>query len=374
MKSIAVFYASEGTGHRTAAENLRDEFLRGNPGGRVLCRDVLEYIPSFLHHTVSGGYLQMARRAPWLWGMFYWGSDKPGLEASAFDQCHNLLCRLYLPRIAKDAQAAGAEAVFFTHYFGAPNFALWYGSRLPTFYVNTDFVCHRFQRGKMYDALFVASPRAVKQHEDEGIANVFDLGIPISPKFAQLPSKNAARKTLDLPPDRKVVLVSGGGIGAGAVTEAVASLAAEKEWRTIVICGSNKGLRAKLNAKYEGRANVRVEGFVKNMEHYYKAADVCVMKPGGLSLSEALAAELPLILMDPIPGQEQLNLDYVCGTGAALSLADASCARKTVAALLSSPQQTADMTRAAARLARPDAAANILKTAAEIAARREPQA
>ena len=71
-----------------------------------------------------------------------------------------------------------------------------------------------------------------------------------------------------------------------------------------------------------------------------------------------------------IPGQEQLNMDYVCGTGAALPLADASRARETAAGLLSSPQQTAEMTRAAARLARPGAAAEILRVAAEIAARR----
>jgi processive 1,2-diacylglycerol beta-glucosyltransferase len=371
LKSIAVFYASEGTGHKTAAENLRDEFLRENPGGSVLCRDVLEYIPSFLHHTVSDGYLQMARRVPWLWGFFYWGSDKPGLEASAFDRCHNLLCRLYLPHIEKDAEAAGAEAVFFTHYFGAPNFALWYGEKFPTFYVNTDFVCHRFQRGKMYDALFVASHRAVKQHTDEGITSVYDTGIPISPKFSHLPLKDEARKALGLVPDRKIVLVSGGGIGAGAVTEAVASLAAEKSWQIIVICGSNKSLREKMAAKYEGRSNVRVEGFVNNMEYYYKAADICVMKPGGLSLSEALAAQLPLVLMDPIPGQEQLNMDYVCAAGAAKPLADAERAREAVSSLFSSAQQTAEMTRAAVKLARSGAAAEILKTAGEIAARRQ---
>lgn len=374
MKSIAIFYASEGTGHKTAAENLRDEFLRENPGGSVLCRDVLEYIPSFLHHTVSDGYLQMARRAPWLWGLFYWGSDKPGLEASAFDRCHNLLCRLYLPRIEKDAEAAGAEAVFFTHYFGAPNFALWYGKKIPTFYVNTDFVCHRFQRGKMYDALFVASPKAVKQHEDEGISCVYDTGIPISPKFSHLPLKDEARKTLGLASDRRIVLVSGGGIGAGAVTETVRSLAGENGWQIIVICGNNRSLHRKMDEKYHGRSNVRIEGFVSNMECYYKAADVCVMKPGGLSLSEALSAQLPLVLMDPIPGQEQLNMDYVCAAGAALPLADAVHAREAVASLFDSSQQTAEMERTAARLARPGAAAEILKTAGEIAARRQKNA
>lgn len=365
MKTIAVFYASEGTGHKTAAQNLRDEFLRENPDGRVLCRDILDYIPGWLHRLVSDGYLQMARRAPWLWGRFYWGSDKRSLQSSAFDWFHRTLCRLYLPALEGDAAKFGAEAVFFTHYFGAPCFAEWY-KRYPTFYVNTDFVCHRFQRGNMYRALFTASPRAVKQHTDEGIFCVYDTGIPVSPKFLDLPSKERARKRLGLEQERKTILVSGGGIGAGAVEAAAAALAAHREWKTLIICGNNRTLFRKLSARYTNCENVRVEAFVPDMENYYRAADLGVMKPGGLSLSEALASKLPLLLMDPIPGQEQLNMDYVCELGAAGKLADARDAAAAAGALFDYPDELAKLTAAMEKISRPAAAGEILKISREL--------
>ncbi|MDO5562496.1 MAG: glycosyltransferase [Synergistaceae bacterium] len=360
MKTIAVFYASEGTGHKTAAQNLRDEFLRENPDGRVLCRDILDYIPSWLHRLVSDGYLQMARRAPWLWGQFYWGSDKQSIRSASFDWFHKTLCRRYLPALERDAAQFGAQAVFFTHYFGAPCFAEWY-KNYPTFYVNTDFVCHRFQRGKMYRALFVASPTAVKQHADEGIQNVYDTGIPVSPKFLELPSKERARKRLGLEPERKTILVSGGGIGAGAVEAATATLAARKDWKIIVICGNNRALYRKLSARYAANENVRAEAFVPDMENYYRAADLGVMKPGGLSLSEALASKLPLLFMDPIPGQEQLNMDYVCGRGAARALANANEAQKEAAALLDAPEELEKLAKAMEEISRPQAAKEILR-------------
>ena len=198
-----------------------------------------------------------------------------------------------------------------------------------------------------------------------------DAGIPIAPKYASLPSKEEARRSLGVASEEKLVIVSGGGIGAGSVMKASASLSASPEIKTIVICGNNKQLYGRLADKYARLPNIKIVGFVPDMEKYYAAADLGIMKPGGLSLSESLAARLPLLLMDPIPGQEQLNMDYVCAAGAAKPLADAERAREAVSSLFSSAQQTAEMSRAAARLARPNAAAEILKTAGEIAVRRQ---
>lgn len=366
MRSIAIFYASEGTGHKTAAENLRDWFLLENPGGQVLCRDVLDYIPSWLHRLVSDSYLFMARYAPWAWGWFYWGSDKPSLQTSAFEWFHSVLCRLYLPGIEHDIAAAGAEAAIFTHYFGAAHLARRNLGMFPVYYVNTDFVCHRFQRDKIFRASFVASPIAIKQHNDEGIENVFDTGIPISQRFSDPPSKAAARTKLGLDSGRKILIVSGGGIGAGAVLSAVDSLARREDWLTVVICGNNKALRKKLSSIYKNAAHIRIEGFVSNMEDYYCAADLCVMKPGGLSLSEALAAKLPLILMDPIPGQEQLNMDYLCGLGAATALKDAVRSADKAQNLFEDRDALINMAHAIAKLSRPDAARKILKMVKEM--------
>ena len=81
--------------------------------------DVLEVLPSLLRGTVSMGYLLVARHAPSIWGRFYWGSDKESLQASLFDRIHSVLCKIYLPGIEEIVSSSGAEAVVFTHYFGA---------------------------------------------------------------------------------------------------------------------------------------------------------------------------------------------------------------------------------------------------------------
>ncbi len=367
MKSIAVLYASEGTGHKAAAENLCDWFLLENPDGSVLCRDVLSYIPSWLHCLVSDSYLFMARHAPWAWGWFYWGSDKPSFQTSVFDLFHSILCRLYLPRIERDVRNLGAEAVIFTHYFGAPYFAKRNLKKVPVFYVNTDFICHRFQRDKAYCASFVASPNALKQHADEGIVNIFDTGIPVSPKFSKLSSKELAREKLGLDMSRKTVIVSGGGIGAGSVVSVVGSLAIRTDWQILVICGNNKTLLKRLSSIYKNADHIRIEGFVNNMEDYYRAADLGIMKPGGLSLSEAFAAKLPLLLMDPIPGQEQLNMDYVCGLHAARSLKNADIADEEALSILEDSGVIAEMRANIEKISRPDAASDILEIIKKLA-------
>ena len=156
-------------------------------------------------------------------------------------------------------------------------------------------------------------------------------------------------------------MVSGGGIGAGSVKDAAESLASRKELKTIVICGSNKLLFSRLTKKYAGAENIRIVGFVPDMENYYAAADIGIMKPGGLSLSEAMAARLPLFLMDPIPGQEQLNMDYVCRLGAAMPLLQPHKAAESALALLNDEVRLGSVQKELEKIARPDAAGEILR-------------
>ena len=363
MKSIAVIYASEGTGHRTAAEALCSHFIKEHGDADVLCRDILDYTPAPLRRIVSDGYLFMARYTPWAWGWFYKSSDRPSPQASCFDKIHDVLCSAYLPKLEHDLYEAKVQAVFFTHYFAAAITARRNAGRFPVFYVNTDFVTHRFQRDKIYAKSFAASPSAIQQYRSDGIYNVSDTGIPIAPKYMNLPSKSEARKKLNFSPDDKIVLISGGGIGAGSVAAAAEAVSACEGIKSVVICGNNRRLFASLSARYKGRANVEIKGFVPNMEEFYSASDIGIMKPGGLSLSEALASGLPLLLMDPIPGQEQLNMDYVCENGAALPLKEPHRAAEEVKAVLENGDKRRSMLENIKKISRADAAKRILKEA-----------
>lgn len=361
MRSIAFLYASEGTGHKAAAENLKEWFLDSGCENTAMCLDVLEVLPSWLRGTVSKGYLLIARHTPWIWGRFYWGSDKPSVQASAFDNIHSLLCSIYLPRIEDQVYSSGAEAVVFTHYFGASLFASRNRLKIPVFYVNTDFVTHRFQRSSVFSASFTASEAALEQYRIDGIGNVFNTGIPVSKKYSSPVSKKTARERLGLNMDKKTVLVTGGGIGAGPVIDVTDSLAKEKYFQTLVICGNNSQLYKKLSSKYNGNENIRIMSFVDNMPDFYSASDLAVMKPGGLSLSEALSAKLPLLLMEPIPGQEQLNMDVLCGNNAARRLKNSSRTSEEALEILENHLVLESLTEGIERFSKPRAAEEILE-------------
>jgi len=361
LRSIAFLYASEGTGHKAAAENLREWYLEENPDHSALCLDVLDVLPFWMHAFVSKGYLLTARHAPCVWGRFYWGSDKPSIQASVFDNLHSLLCNIYLPRIEKLVSASKSEAVVFTHYFGASLFAKRNRLKIPVFYVNTDFITHRFQRSSLFSASFAASEAALEQYRADAIYNVYDTGIPVSKKYSTPISKKTSRERLGLDQTKKTILVTGGGIGAGPVAEIVSSLAGEKDIQTVVICGSNASLYKKLSLKYGGNENIKVRSFVDNMPEYYSAADLALMKPGGLSLSEALSSKLPLLLMEPIPGQEQLNMDLLCDNNAARRLKNNSSAAEEAFEILENKNVLEEMLEGIEKFARPCAAADILE-------------
>lgn len=360
LDSLAVIYASEGTGHKAAAYAVCEAFREYNPAGRVFCCDILDFAPRWLKFVVSRGYVAMARYAPSLWGALYWGSDHAGIQADASAKIHDKLCDIYLPRLEKMILEKHTEAVLFTHYFGAAFFAEKMRGRLPVYCADTDFESHRFQRSASFRLSFAGSPRALRQRTDERIFNAAAVGIPVSRRYSRLPQKDEARGRLGLPADAAVVLAGGGGIGAGPVFAAVKSLAERPDMITIAVCGSNSRLYARMKAYFSFKKNVRVAGFVRNMEDYYAAADIAVMKPGGLSSSEALCAALPMFLTAPVPGQEELNMSYLTENGAARCLPRAESAAQVVGAALS--DGSADRMRAAARkLARPDAALDIVR-------------
>lgn len=366
MRKIAVIYSSEGTGHRAAADALREWFMAENPFGEVFYADMLDYLPPFLRRAVADGYLLMARNAPGVWGWFYKNTDKPSRVSAFLDKIHARFCAAYLPRLEDELEKFAPDAVFFTHYFGAAPLAARNAGKFPVFCVDTDFMTHRFQRYARFAASFAASPGAVCQREEEGIENVFYTGVPILRKFAESVPQDKARAALGIDGDGVVILLTGGGIGGGSLEKPLKSLAGKRGWLLIVICGNNKRLYSKLRRKYQAKPNIRVEAFVSDIENYYAAADVIVMKPGGLSLSEVMTFGRPLLLMNPVPGQEEINRDYAVSGGAALYLHSSGRIASIIANLLADRDRIEDMKEGARRLARPCAAPEILSTAGRI--------
>jgi processive 1,2-diacylglycerol beta-glucosyltransferase len=157
-----------------------------------------------------------------------------------------------------------------------------------------------------------------------------------------------------------VLLVLSGGFGMGPVAEVLAELdKAPGDFQTLVVCGRNDELRRDL-AGQDRKHPTRVLGFASNMHELMAVADLIITKPGGLTSSEVLAMGKPLLIVDPIPGQEAANSDFLLERGAAAKANRVEDLPFRVEQLLGS-KKLAEMAKAAKALGRPKAADAICK-------------
>lgn len=192
--------------------------------------------------------------------------------------------------------------------------------------------------------------------------NVVVTGIPISAKFATKPDAKVVRKNFGWRDDLPVLLVLGGGFGMGPVAEILAELdKVSQAFQTIVVCGRNEELRRDL-ATQDRKHPTHVLGFSSNMHELMAVADLIITKPGGLTSSEALALGKPLIILNPIPGQEAANSDFLLERGAAAKINRVEDLPYRVGQLLGS-KKLSEMAKAAKALGHPQAAGEICREA-----------
>jgi processive 1,2-diacylglycerol beta-glucosyltransferase len=193
---------------------------------------------------------------------------------------------------------------------------------------------------------------------------VLATGIPVSAKFSATIDSAAVRKRYGLRDDLPVLLVLSGGFGMGPVVEILAALdRVERPLQCVVVAGRNDRLRRDLAAQ-DRRHPTHVLGFVTNMHEWMAVSDLLITKPGGLTTSEALVMGKPLFILNPIPGQEAANSDFLLEHGAAAKVNSVDDLPFRLEQLLGS-KKLAGMARAAKALGRPAAADDICQAVAE---------
>ncbi len=190
--------------------------------------------------------------------------------------------------------------------------------------------------------------------------NVVPTGIPIAGKFLSKPDPKSVRKQYGLRDDQPVLLVLGGGFGMGPVGEILDELdKVPGHFQTIVVASRNEKLRREL-AVGNRKHPTHVLGFASNMHELMVVSDLIITKPGGLTSSEALAMGKPLFILNPIPGQEAANSDFLLEQGAAAKVNRVEDLPFRIEQLLGS-KRLIEMARAAKALGRPQSADAVCK-------------
>jgi processive 1,2-diacylglycerol beta-glucosyltransferase len=367
---ILVLSASAGAGHLRAAEAVEAACRQLYPEAEVSHVDVLTLTPAPFRRAYGKGYLDFVNRAPELMGILYDRTNRPPRRGTA-DAVRKALDRLNTRPLVEHVRAFAPDVICHTHFLPAEILARERRKRrtAPNAVVVTDFEVHRFWLCPGVERYFVAREENAEHLEalGEPRGKIEVTGIPIHPVFARKTDPKALRAKHGIVPGRALVLVLCGGFGVGPVEEVVTRLVAALPLaQVVVVAGRNEALQKRLQSVASSPL-VKILGFTREMHEWMAIADLAVTKPGGLTVSEALAMGLPLVLANPIPGQETRNATMLYEEGAAISGENPLTIGPRVGRLLEAPPRLKAMRRAARRLGHPRAAATIAEELGRLA-------
>ena len=362
---VLLLSASSGAGHVRAADALH-RAAADFPGVEAEHVDALKYTSRLFRELYSRAYLELVDHAPEVLGWLYDHTDHPWRNMRR----RLAIDRLNAGRFIRLIEHHQPDICISTHFLPAEIVSwLCLKKKLCARHavVVTDVDVHAMWLCRSYDYYFVAREETRQHLMALGFPaeKVVPSGIPIDPRFAEPLDRATARRKHGLDPDRPVLLVSAGGFGMAAAERIVDRLLALAiPAQVVAISGKNEKLKHALEARGArnrvGAVRLHVVGYTTEMDEWMAAADLLVGKAGGLTTSEALARELPMVIINPIPGQEQRNSDHLLEAGAAIKGNNLPALPYKIGALLGDTRRLESMRSAARRLARPHAAHDIL--------------
>jgi processive 1,2-diacylglycerol beta-glucosyltransferase len=335
-------------------------------GEQARHEEVLRHTNPLFKRLYADLYLELVNHQPQLLGWMYDALDKPWQYQKrrlALDRLNTgplkRLLRTHPPRLALCTHFLPAEILLHLRRKD--------GLRVPIGVVVTDLDAHALWLYRGVDWYFVAREETRAHLARLGIPaeTIHVTGIPVNPAFAVPRPRREVRAALGLDPDLTTILVVAGGFGVGPVETIVREVRAVRgRVQVVAVCGRNQRLERRLQALPAGEgAPLRVVGFTREMSEWMAAADLFVGKAGGLSSAEALARGLVLVIVNPIPGQEERNADHFLEEGAAIRCNTLATLSWKISALLEDAPRLEAMRASVRRIARPDAASRIVSIA-----------
>ena len=363
-RTILSLYITEVSGHKQATVAIQYALRQLAPTIELPAINGFEYAFPVLEKVVNAIYMFVIKRMPWIWEYLY---DNPTVvKRSQFIE--EFLYNASHKRINKLLSEYQPEAVICTQAFPCgmvAHYKTTYKFKTKLYAVLTDYSPHTFWINEGIDYYIVPSTEVMDELIVKGVNpnQIKVFGIPLHPKFSQKLDRYAIAQKLNLNPNAPTILIMGGGRGLGPIKKIIESLLEiQMDLQMVVLAGTNSKILKQLK-KHANSSDKKMLIFdhVDNVEEYMELATLIISKPGGITTAESLVKGLPMVIVDPIPGQEIRNKNFLEEQGAAVQIENFAQVGPTVEQLLKFPAKLASMRQAALSQAKPNAASDITK-------------
>ena len=320
MKKILIFYASYGGGHLSAAKSIENYLKNNYTDLDIELIDCVKYINKAFEKVTTTAYKEMAKKAPWVWGKIYYDAQKGPLahissRANAFMAVKLLrLLREKMPDIIISTHPFSSQMCAYLKRKGKIDY------KLAT--IVTDFKSHDqwLIGAENTDFFFVSNENMKQELIDKNISSekIFVTGIPVRQEFLIKYDKKEILRDLNFSENKKTILFFGGGeFGLGKSTTLKVLTCLVKDFpntQIIAISGKNENMKnnfTKIVLENDRTGSVKILEYTDKVAEFMSISDIVVTKPGGLTTSESLVSNAPMIIINPIPGQEEENAEFL---------------------------------------------------------------
>lgn len=371
MKKILIFYASYGGGHLSAANSIKQCIDENYNNYETKLVDCMLYVNKPINKITTTAYKEMAKKFPWAWGEFYYHSEKGPLA-----QISSASNKVFAKKLLNLLDEYHPDVVISTHPFASQMISYLKKKGLVSCTlatIMTDFAPHeQWLVGKEYgDFFFVSHAKMRNKLIELGVpeSKVFATGIPLSNRFLMHYNKKEIKNSFGLDLSKKTVLFFGGGeFGLGrekTIKILKTFIDNSSNIQIVAIAGKNEKMKYEfenLVKEENAEATVKVLAYTNQVPELMSISDLVVTKPGGLTVTESLASGLPIVIINPIPGQEEENADFLENAGVAVWIKEDSDYNLIISSLLGNAEKLHQMKINTKLLAKKHATYDICKT------------
>lgn len=352
MKKILIFYASYGGGHLNAAKSIKEYIDNNYKDCDSELIDCMKYVNKPIEKITTTAYKEMAKKLPWAWGKIYADSKKGAL--AHISSRSNMIFAIKLLKLLRKKQP---DLIISTHAFGSQMCSYLkrknkITSKVAT--IMTDFSPHeQWLVGHEYtDYFFVAHTEMKNYLISKNISEekIFATGIPISPRFWKTYNTQEILDEFNLNKNMKTILFFGGGeygLGKSRTIEIFDTLINDfNNIQIIAISGKNAKMKSNFEnivREHHKKNSVKILEYTDKIPELMSISDLVISKPGGLTTSESLASNIPMVVINPIPGQEEENAEFLEKKKAGIWIKKSDNISKTLCDLLSDTDKLNEM-------------------------------